>query len=120
MEYLNKDDLEDQLRLLHPTPPASPLIVDSVSGIYLGFDEVTEYDEDTKKENTVVSTSNVSKYENEGQQPRNHTKPETRLRNPLFRSRQSSKYKVSSQSKSEGNICFRLLRKVWGKADICK
>ena len=26
LEYLNKDDFEDQLRLLHPTDPASQLI----------------------------------------------------------------------------------------------
>ena len=117
MEYLNKDDIEDEQTHSDPSPPTPPpLVVDFVSGIYLGFDgAVTDEEEiDDEKGNVAQSTSdNQNKSESV-------TKPVSIGRLALFRSKQRSKYKVTGGAKSEENICFKFIRNVWKKADMCQ
>ena len=112
---MNKDDIEDEPTHADPSPPTPPpLVVDSASGIYLGFDEALtdEDDDDDEKENVSQKTSdNQNKFNCV-------TKPVSMRRLVMFRSEQSSKYKVTGEAKSEENICFRFIRRVWRKADI--
>ena len=50
LEYLNNKDVEEQksLQRVGDDAPPSPLIVDSVSGIYLGFEDKEEEDSETE------------------------------------------------------------------------
>ena len=63
LEYLNKDVEEQHNTAEKEESPPSPLIVDSVSGIYLGFDDKEESEEDEAPDtaetgdNLSVSTS---------------------------------------------------------------
>ena len=57
MEYLNIEDIEDEKTQADPSPPTPPpLVVDSASGIYLGFDRALtdEEDDETDDETGVV------------------------------------------------------------------
>ena len=117
LEYLKKDDTEDHQSHADPSPPTPPpLLVDFVSGIYLGFDGAgTDEEEiDDEKGNVAQRTCDIqNKLERV-------TKPVSMRRMALFRSKQSSKYKVSAEEKSEENIFFRFMRKVWRKAEMCQ
>ena len=117
LEYLNEEDIEDQQRFLKPSPPLPPLLVDSVSGIYLGFDKAVTDDEDTEEsfvdEKQKPSEKNVMSPSEE-----NKTKSNSLWKMFSFKSKPSSKYKLNTKTKTEKNICFRFLRKVWGKAQI--
>ena len=112
---MNKDDFEDDLTHADPCPPTPPpLVVDSESGIYLGFDEALTDEDDDETDNVSQRTSdNQNKSECV-------TKPVSMRRLAVFRSKQSSKYKVTGEAKSEENICFRFIRRVWRKADMCQ
>ena len=114
---MNKDDIEDDPTHADPSPPTPPpLVVDSESGIYLGFDEALtdEDNDDAEKGNVAQRTCDIqNKLERV-------TKPVSMRRMALFRSKQSSKYKVSAEEKSEENIFFRFMRKVWRKAEMCQ
>ena len=129
LDYLNNDVVEVQETRLHQ---AIPLVVDSASGIYLGFDEALTDDEEVNDEDG--KTRNIKDHLKEGDV---HIKPATEdletLENPqktpsiarplsmrtLLLSKQSSKYKVTGGTEKEGNICFRFLRKFWRKRDAC-
>ena len=114
MAYLNKDDIEDEKTHSDPSPPTPPpLVVDYESGIYLGFDDaLTDEDDDDEKDNVSQRTiDNENKVERV-------TKPVSMRRLALFRSKQSSKYKVTGEAKSEENICFRFIRQIWRKSDM--
>ena len=113
LEYLNKNDTEDAQTHADPSPPTPPpLVVDFVSGIYLGFDDTLTDEDDDERGNVSQRTSdNQNKFESV-------TKPVSMRRLALFRSKQSSKYKVIGEANSEGNICFRFIRKVWRKSDM--
>ena len=114
---MNKDDIEDEPTHADPSPPTPPpLVVDSASGIYLGFDEALtdEDDDDDEKDNVSQRTSDIQNKFN------GITDPVFMRRFALFRSKQSSKYKVTGEDKSEENICFRIIRRVWRKADMCQ
>ena len=60
LEYLKKDYIEDELTHADPSPPTPPpLVVDSVSGIYLGFDEALT--DDDEKDNVAQRSSDNQK-----------------------------------------------------------
>ena len=124
LEYLNEADIEDQQRFLKPSPPLPPLLVDSVSGIYLGFDKEVTDDEDTEieevEESFVDERPKTSEKKAMSPSEENGTKSNSLWKMFSFKSKQSSKYKVNTQTKTEKNVCFRFLRKVWGKADVCQ
>jgi hypothetical protein len=117
LEYLNKDDIEDDHTHSDPSPPTPPpLLVDFVSGIYLGFDEALTDEEDVDDEKGNVA-QRTSEDKNKSERV---TKPVSMRRLAMFKSKQSSKYKVTGEAKSEENICFRFIRKVWRKSFICQ
>ena len=129
LEYLNDDDVEDLDKKLHETPLTPPLVVDLASGIYLGFDEeLTEEkkiidgcDDDEAKliegqKKEDESTEGENNLENQEKAP-NIARPLSMR--TLLLSKQSSKYKVTSGTEKEGNICFRFLRKFWRKNRPC-
>ena len=66
MEYLNRDvESDNQTAKEHINRPSSPLIVDSVSGIYIGYDEENDVeeegdDDDDDIDNEDRSSSNVN------------------------------------------------------------
>ena len=104
MNLLEKDD-----------SPPSPLLVDSVSGIYLGFDDPMKEDEDEEEDDEHA-------VDNDFETEENHDKRQLQNKTVwnFFRIKQSSKYKVNSEGgEVNGNNCFRFIRKVWRKAEIC-
>ena len=138
LEYLNKDEAEDDNKQekIKTTSPTSPLLVDSASGIYLGFDESSS-DEDAKSDEIDTKTEHVNQNATDEEKMRDNEeaakeKPKTvencgkrsSLPRPLsmrtlLLSKQSSKYKVTQDEEKDGNICFRFLRKFWRRADTC-
>ena len=125
--------MEDQDNKLHHTPLTPPLVVDLASGIYLGFDEeLTEEEknrdacddvqakliEDQKKENDIKNESSEGDNTLEDPQKAPNIARPLSMRTLLL-SKQSSKYKVTSGTEKEGNICFRFLRKFWRKTRAC-
>ena len=129
LEYLNDDDVEDLDNELHHTPLTPPLVVDLASGIYLGFDE-----ELTKEEKNIDACDDVEAKLIEGQKKEDASiegdnNLENQQKDPnisrtlsmrtLLLSKQSSKYKVTSGTEKEENMCFRFLRKFWRKTRAC-
>ena len=113
LEYLSKS-VEEQMNLLEKDEsPPSPLLVDSVSGIYLGFDDPIKDEEDDEEDDEAED--NELKTDEILDQGNNQSKTVW----DFFRIKQSSKYKVNSDGEVSGNNCFRFIRKVWRKAEIC-
>ena len=110
LEYLNKDDPEDQEAILQPSPLPSSMVVEPLSGIYYGFDDVLGVLKNTKLddkfEEAVIDDNSVYV----GEKP----KTDFDWKNPLFKSKRSGKYKVLTENKSEGNVLSRLLKKALG------
>ena len=137
LEYLNKDDAEDDKQdKIKATCPTSPLLVDSASGIYLGFDEsLTDVEEQSDEigDNTNHPNQNATDEEKmrdndeaTKEQPKSAESSGKRSSLPrplsmrtLLLSKQSSKYKVTEDQEKDGNVCFRFLRKFWRRADTC-
>ena len=94
--------------------PPSPLLVDSVSGIYLGFDDPLKDEEDEEEEDDQDVDNDI---ETDDIHDRRQIQNKTVWN--FFRIKQSSKYKVNSDGEVKGNNCFRFIRKVWRKAEIC-
>ena len=93
-------------------------MVDSVSGIYLGFDEALT--DDDEKDNVAQRFSDNKKKLDHVTKPSLEPDliPASMRRLALFRSKQSSKYKVTGEAKSEENICFRIIE-MFGEKQIC-
>ena len=110
LEYLSKDDLDDEEAVLPPPPAQSTLVVEPVSGIYFGFDDVigdfNDIKLDDKFEDAVIDETSVCDEE--------RTKLDFDWKNPIFKSKRSGKYKVLTESRSEGNVLSRLLKKALG------
>ena len=111
LEYLNKD-VEEQINLQKSEDtPSSPLIVDSVSGIYLGFEDKEE--SETEEEDPEAGVE-----ETDSEDVSLDTVKRSKLFS-LFKTKQT-KYKVSSDPDMEGGHCFRFIGKVWKKAEVCQ
>ena len=134
---MNTDDAEDDKQgKTKTTSPTSPLLVDSVSGIYLGFDE-SSIDEDAKSDEIDKKTEHLNQNATDEEKMRDNEKatkekpktvencgkrsslPRPLSMRTLLLSKQSSKYKVTQDEEKDGNICFRFLRKFWRRADTC-
>ena len=133
LDYLNKD-VDDQAeekkkQKKKMSPPSSPLKVDSVSGIYLGFDEPAEDDEDDEKtvKNDEDDTSDDSSEAAAAAASNAHTTSIDQLWK-RFRVKQSSKYKVNDEEAGDegleaavdGSNCFKFISKMWKKAEVCQ
>ena len=112
LEYLSKEDeqkiLEQQEEL-----PASPLIVDSKSGIYLGFEEnQTAEDSDDNDSTEDDSTEGCDTKKQSNSRPSWN----------LFKIKQSSKYEVNTETdpNTTNTSCFKFVKKVWRKAEECQ
>ena len=114
LEYLSKDvDEEDKRSQVESFfRPPSPLVVDEASGIYIGFqeDEVIEVHENGKDEDK----EEIKIFEKVESESTSKTKSRSRWSLPFFK---SSKYRV--QGENQSNFCFRFVRKIWKKSDIC-
>ena len=119
--------------MLFHTPLTPPLVVDLASGIYLGFEEESTEEEknrdtcvdveaklieDQKKEDDIKNESAEGYITLEDPQKAPNIARPLSMRTLLL-SKQSSKYKVTSGTEKEGNICFRFLRKFWRKNRAC-
>ena len=115
LEYLNKD-VEEQtsVQKSKDEAPPSPLIVDSVSGIYLGFEDKEE-DSETEDGDEKAGTEDSDQED---------VSLDTVKRSRMFGlfKRKQSKYKVSTEADldMEGGHCFKFIRKVWRKAEVCQ
>ena len=111
LEYLNKD-VEEQINLQKSEDtPSSALIVDSVSGIYLGFEDKEE--SETEEEDPEAGVE-----ETDSEDVSLDTVKRSKLFS-LFKTKQT-KYKVSSDPDMEGGRCFKFIGKVWKKAEVCQ
>ena len=121
LEYLNNKDVEEQksLQRVGDVAPASPLIVDLVSGIYLGFEDKEEEDSETEDADEKAGSED--------------TDPEdvslgtdVKISSKMFGffKRKQSKYEVNSEPDlgldAEDGHCFKFIRKVWRKAEVCQ
>ena len=120
LEYLNKD-VEDQHHSTEKEEsPPSPLIVDSVSGIYLGFEDKDDSEEEEAPE-TAETGDNLST-SSETEEAAKDTASTSKLSWRLFKVKQSSNYKVNSGEcvKADGSNCFKFVRRVWSKVEVCQ
>ena len=119
LEYLNKDVEEQHNTAEKEESPPSPLIVDSVSGIYLGFDDKEESEEDEAPDTAETGDNLSTSSETEAAKDMAST---SKLSWKLFKVKQSSNYKVNSGEgvKADGSNCFKFIRKVWRKAEVCQ
>ena len=121
LEYLNNKDVEEQksLQRVGDVAPASPLIVDLVSGIYLGFEDKEEEESETEDAEEKAGSED--------------TDPEdvslgtdVKISSKMFGffKRKQSKYEVNSEPDlgldAEDGHCFKFIRKVWRKAEVCQ
>ena len=120
LEYLNKDVEEQHYTAEKEESPPSPLIVDSVSGIYLGFDDKEESEEDEAPE--TAETGDDLSTSSETEEAAKDTSNTSKLSWKLFKVKQSSNYKVNGGegAKADGSNCFKFIRKVWRKAEVCQ
>ena len=114
LEYLNKDDEDQHNTTEKEESPPSPLIVDLISGIYLGFDNKDEIEE---QETLETSDNLTTSSETEAAKD---TASDSKLSWKLFKVKQSSNYKVNSGEgvKADGSNCFKFVRKVWSKEEV--
>ena len=119
LEYLNKDVEGQHNSTEKEESPPSPLIVDSVSGIYLGFDNKDESEEEEAPENAETSDNLTTSSETEAAKD---TASTSKLRWKIFKVKQSSNYKVNSGEgvKADGSNCFKFVRRVWSKVEVCQ
>ena len=105
LEYLSKEDEQKILQQQEEHPP-SPLIVDSKSGIYLGFEEnqADSDDNDSAEDDSTEVCDKKTKSGNGWS---------------MFRIKQSSKYRVNSETE-HNTSCFKFVKKVWRKAEECQ
>ena len=116
LEYLNKDDeeLQKSVQKAKDEAPPSPLIVDSVSGIYLGFEDKEE-DSETEDADEKAGSDDTD--------PEDVSLEVKRSKMFGLFKMKKSKYKVSSDIEDmdmEGGHCFKFIRKVWRKAEVCQ
>ena len=116
LEYLNKD-VEEQMSIqrVEEAAPASPLIVDSVSGIYLGFEDKEEEDSETEDAEEKAESE-------EDTDPEDTVKSSSKM---FAFFKRKSKYEVNSDDadldlEAEDGHCFKFIRKVWRKAEVCQ
>ena len=116
LEYLNKDDEDQHNTTEKEESPPSPLIVDLISGIYLGFDNKDEIEE---QETLETSDNLTTSSETEAAKD---TASDSKLSWKLFKVKQSSNYKVNGGEdvKAHGSNCFKFVRKVWSQAEVCQ
>ena len=121
LEYLNNKDVEEQKSLQRDhnlEPPASPLIVDSVSGIYLGFEDKEEEDSQTEDADEKPGSEDTD--------PEDVSLGTDVKASKMFGffKRKQSKYEVNSEPDleldAEDGHCFKFIRKVWRKAEVCQ
>ena len=114
LEYLNKDVEEQHNTAEKEESPPSPLIVDSVSGIYLGFDD-KEMSEEEEAPDTAETGDNLStSSETEAAKDMAST---SKLSLKLFKVKQLSNYSGEGV-KADGSNCFKFVRKVWSKEEV--
>ena len=120
LEYLSKDVEEQAVLQKKPTScPGSPLKVDSVSGIYLGFDETFN---DLEDEDTADNKDDKAEEEEKASPEAPSAQVWKR-----FKVKQGSKYKVSDAAdvdeemdQLDGTNCFKFISKMWRKAEVCQ
>ena len=117
LDYLTKDDdeIDENEAEVTSLPPASPLMVDSVSGIYLGFD-CTEANAE-KEEAAASDTSETADTVSEETKKDEVIKINEHWKASVFSLKTGSKYKIISDNEKPKNVCFRFIRKVWGKTE---
>ena len=121
LEYLNNKDVEEQksLQRVGDDAPPSPLIVDSVSGIYLGFEDKEEEDSETEDADEKAGSEDTDPDDVS-------LGTDVKVSSKMFGffKRKQSKYEVNSEPDlgldAEDGHCFKFIRKVWRKAEVCQ
>ena len=121
LEYLNNKDVEEQksLQRVGDDAPPSPLIVDSVSGIYLGFEDKEEEDSETEDADEKAGSEDTDPDDVS-------LGTDVKISSKMFGffKRKQSKYEVNSEPDlgldAEDGHCFKFIRKVWRKAEVCQ